>query len=434
MSERIPETLLKKALTGLATTVFAKPPPKTSAVSRVKLIEHDGPTDAPRPVDLDEVARRVVQRFSKGELPERSDLRHAAFCIWETQPSLVDNPFALQHYLEWVTHLHRKADFRRLAEAYVRCFDNPKDAIDQVAAVLSHTVNQVGGRWSERAQEYRIFDPHQGPRALARLALSQDVDPVHFLLERNHWPESLAMAGFARAAWIEGIGEISRTLMSERDRFQQLILWNGSRSHQILFSEMKGPFVNALTGPYKDSGPGDKSLRDLIMNFLLGALGDPRILPQKWVGLNEAAVIVNRWLVEQSFRQFLDVVEKISANEQQWEYRRAFWEGVYKKCQEKRIELRAWVVFAEEGAKAARKSFGSNVSFGVFRYNSPGLKELTPRLCLKSVIIFLWTGTRVGRAIFGENTLQIGDHNYSRIIINGPNLDTSHLGFAPKKI
>jgi len=68
-------------------------------------------------------------------------------------------------------------------------------------------------------------------------------------------------------------------------------------------------------------------------------------------------------------------VEKISANEQQWEYRRAFWEGLFKKCQATRIDLRAWVVFSDKGARTARELFGSNASFGVFRDTSLGLLE-----------------------------------------------------------
>src|SRR6516225_5132645 len=135
-------------------------------------------------------------------------------------------------------------------------------------------------------------------------------------------------------------------------------------------------FISAVKGTVCGcNGPTDGSLGDSIMNFLLGTVGDPRLSPQKWVGLDRAASVMNRWLVEQSFRQFLDIVEKISSNEQQWDYRRAFWEAVYKKCQDKRIEVHAWVVFSVKGARAARQSFGSNVSFGVFRDNSPELKE-----------------------------------------------------------
>ncbi len=367
--------LLKDAMAGLTNTISLKAPPKESAISRLKIKEYDSPIDTTKPVDLDQIAERVIRKFSKGELPERRDLQHASFCLWETVPTLLDNPAALDGYLQWIATLRRKSDFRRLAEAYVRCFNFRARDIQKIALTLSQNAPNVGGRWSERSKEYRIFDPQEGPRAVANLALAQEIDPVHFLRDRNQWSESLAIAGFAQAVWLEGLIEIDRSSQSESERFARLVQWNGPHKNEMLFPPLKASFVDAMVMPYEVGGPSDKSLRDSMMNFLLGTVGDPRLSPQKWVGLDNAASVMNRWLVEQSFRQFLDIVEKISSNEQQWDYRRAFWEGVYKKCQGKKIEVRAWVVFSHKGAKAARESFGSNVSFGVFRDNSPELKD-----------------------------------------------------------
>ena len=369
------EPLLKRAIASLTKTVSPKAPPKISAISRLKLIEYDSPLDLAKPIDLDEIAGRVRAKFSKGELPERCDLRHASFCIWETTPTLSGNTAALENYLKWILSLQRKSDFLRLAEAYVRCFNLGNRGIAKVALALSECAEKCGGRWAERSREYQIFDPKDGPRAVANIALSQEIDPIGFFRDRDQWAESLAVAGFAQAVWLAGLTEVGKSSRDERDRFERLVQWNGPRKDEILFPQLKAPFVDAMVMPYERHGPTDSLLRDSIMNFLLGTIGDPRLAPQKWVGLDRAASVMNWWLVEQSFRQFLDIVEKISSNEQQWDYRRAFWEGVYKKCQDKKIGISAWVVFSVRGAKAARQSFGSHVSFGVFRDNSPQLKD-----------------------------------------------------------
>jgi EH_Signature domain len=375
-TDRPIEPLTKNALGELAIPIFLKVPPETAEVSRASVPAYDNPVDAPRPVDLDEIAKRVVTAFSKGTLPDRRDLRHAAFCVWGTQPHLADRPVTLRTYLQWLSRIDRKADFRRLAEEYVRSFDAQTTGIEEVAATLARCAEKIGGRWGERARDYQIFDPHRGPLEIARVAISQDVDPVHFLRERDQWPESLAKAGLSRSVWLAGIKEIEKiTSGNERERFERLTQWNGADTQEILFSSLKAQFVAAVIRPYGNGGPADKSLRNAIVNFLLGVLGDPRLDSHKWIGLDDAVAVMNRWLVEQSFRQFLDIVEKISENEQQWEYRRAFWEGLFKKCQQTRTELHAWVVFAGKGAKAAREIFGSNASFGVFRDGSQALLE-----------------------------------------------------------
>jgi hypothetical protein len=266
------------------------------------LREYDSPLDLAKPVDLDEIAERVIAKFSKGELPDRRDSRHAPFCVWETTPTLSNNSTALANYLQWVIGLQRKSDFLRLAEAYVRCFNRGNPGIAMVASTLSQCAEKVGGRWAERSGEYRIFDPQEGPRAVAHIALSQEIDPIGFLRDRDQWAESLAVAGFAHAVWLEGLTEIGKSSRDERDRFERLIQWNGPRKDQILFPQLRAPFVDAMVTPYERHGPTDGSLGDSIMNFLLGAVGDPRLAPQKWVGIDRAASVMNRWLVEQSFR------------------------------------------------------------------------------------------------------------------------------------
>ena len=279
MSDNRPiETLIKNALSGLTVPTFLKSPPEIAEVSRANVLTYDNPVDTPRPVDLDEIAERVVTAFSKGELADRRDLRHAAFCVWGTQPCLAERPAALRTYLQWLSRLDRKADFRRLAEEYVRSFDARTTGIEEVAATLARCAEHVGGRWWERARDYHIFDPHLGPLEFARTAISQDVDPVHFLRERDQWPESLAKAGFSRSVWLDGIKEIVDTSRNELERFERLTQWNGVDAHEILFSSLKAHFVSTLIRPYENGGPADKSLRDSIVNFLLGALGDPRLI------------------------------------------------------------------------------------------------------------------------------------------------------------
>src|SRR5262249_13357479 len=111
--------------------------------------------------------------------------------------------------------------------------------------------------------------------------------------------------------------------------------------------------------------------RDLILGFLISRFGDPRVSPGGWIGMDDVVEILKRWLTEQSLRQFFDVLDKI-AQPHHWRYRRAFWQAYH----EHNLLRNAWVIFGPDGATEARRAFGRNVRFGVFR--SGGRKQVLP--------------------------------------------------------
>jgi hypothetical protein len=360
-------TAVKTALRELVSRGIFRDPPSSASISRLELTPYQGEVAPPKPLDLDEIAQRVVERFSRGLLPERRDLRHAGFCVWETKTRLADQSAGFEAYLKRIGSCARKSEYKRLAEAYFRAFDPNTPTLPKVAAILADLAPQIGADWGRRAADYCVFDPVRGPVELARIVLNQETDVINYLRNRDRMPESLANTRFAQAAWREGLSIIDAEVKEERERFDLLKRWNGPNERTILFEGDKLPLVDAIVAPYRKSGPEDKRLRDQILNYLLGILGDPRIRAERWTGLDGPRIVVNRWLVDQSFRQFLDVVEHISENAQHWEYRRAFWEAVHQKCEITNIPLNAWVVFASRGEHVAKKRFGSNTSFGVFR-------------------------------------------------------------------
>src|SRR5207249_1866958 len=75
------QTLLKDAISELKTIEFSHTPPNEAAISRLKLPSFDNPIDKSKPLDLDKIAKEIVEIFAKGGIPERRDVRHAAFCI-----------------------------------------------------------------------------------------------------------------------------------------------------------------------------------------------------------------------------------------------------------------------------------------------------------------------------------------------------------------
>lgn len=361
-----PETggeALKEALEQLPKQVGALKVPEKSAIARLRIAVYVGPPSPPRPINIEEVAYRVVEAFSTSKLPERKDLGLAAFCVWETQVRLVDIPPAMNGYLRYILEGARRSEVSRLAEAYWRGFSEGREYQSKVAETLGAWTISKSGSWVRRHAVYSVFDVKRGPARLAEIAEAEGIDIFSYLTSRDQMTESLAMGGFAEAAWIHGIRNIGSIDQQEQIRFDRLDSWNGRRTDSLLFPNAKRSFINALLQPYEKSEPA-RELRDQILNFVLGLLGDPRLKPENWIGVENAASVVTRWLVEQTFRQFLDVVEKISSHETQWEYRRAFWWGVYDKCQSRGVPMNVWVIFGATGAQVARNLFGKNVSFG----------------------------------------------------------------------
>ncbi|NLH82867.1 MAG: hypothetical protein GX458_18785, partial [Phyllobacteriaceae bacterium] len=81
----------------------------------------------------------------------------------------------------------------------------------------------------------------------------------------------------------------------------------------------------------------------------------------RWTACPISRQIARRWLTELTLRQFLDVVDRVAA-ENQWKYRRAFWNALW----EKDAVDAAWVIFESHGAHEARRMFGEEIEFGRF--------------------------------------------------------------------
>jgi hypothetical protein len=124
---------------------------------------------------------------------------------------------------------------------------------------------------------------------------------------------------------------------------------------------LRGEVARAIVMPFGDRIPGAAD-RDLILSFLVSRFGDPRVKRAGWIGMDDVAEVLKRWLTEQSLRQFFDVVDRI-APDGAWKYRRAFWKAYH----DAGLIQNAWVVFGPDGAAEVRRSFGRDVRFGIFK-------------------------------------------------------------------
>lgn len=310
-------------------------------------------------VDLDTVADRFLLSIRHGSEPSASDWNKITWCLWSTQPAVAEHDVALDAVLGRVTRMRRKRPYRQLASVYLADFSPDRPRLDRVAKVLAAYAPAAGDPWSRLQIAHGIFDGTHAISRLARILLREDLSIQRFMEAVG---SGLAESGFAEAVHAEGLKWFQETpIFSAAERLDAVRHWSLRPNDTMIFDHCRGELARAVVKPFGDRVPATSD-RDQILGFLVGRFGDPRVKPAPWIRMNDVAETIKRWLTEQSLRQFFDVVDRI-APDRAWRYRRAFWKAYH----DASLIQNAWVVFGSDGAAEARRSFGKDVRFGVFK-------------------------------------------------------------------
>lgn len=311
-------------------------------------------------VDLDEVAARLIAALDAGEEPSPLDWRHAPWCLWRAEPPLATHDRALTRLLSEIMRSERRGPYRRLASVYLIDYAPERPRIGEIGRALAARAAAAGAPWHDLQRDYRLFDGPEGVRGLTEAALAGR-ETVPALLGRRGLTAIMAGSGLAEASHLDGLSLLAgRPAASATAHLDQVRGWCLAADNSLLYQAHRAAMVNALVMPFRGMMPSAAD-RDALGGFLLARFGDPRVKPGNWIGMDEAAAILKRWLTEQSLRQFFDVVDRI-APDGMWKYRRAFWSAYHARD----LILNAWVVFGRDGAQEARRSFGKDIVFGRF--------------------------------------------------------------------
>jgi len=159
--------------------------------------------------------------------------------------------------------------------------------------------------------------------------------------------------------------------MQPAHRLEAVSSWCGKRRDTAPFERHRGLIADALVMPHADKLP-DKPVRDRMLAFLLEKFRDPRTHSARWTPM-KCTDVVRRWLIEQSLRQFLDVVDEI-ALDRHWKYRRAFWTAVY----DRNLISDACVIFDKAGEARARRLFKGETPYSTWIKGGSGSKTIEP--------------------------------------------------------
>ncbi len=333
------------------------------------------------PKDYDIIAQELIDKYYRGEKYTNRDYKDAAWCLWQTTPSLATYEEIFNNIIEKLQETPNRRLFNNYAASFIQSYDSDNSQIARLSAVLQYLVYQWNNPWAALEQNYTFFDMHQGPHLLAQAALSRKMSIVE-LLSKHGLPSSDSESGYVRMATARALENIAQSRDNRHlERIQTIKSFALTDNLKLRFSGQDKLVADALIKPFQGITP-EKNIKDEYLRLILSLFSDPRLHPARWAYMPELANIIRGWLTEQSLRQFLDIVDE-TAIQRMWKYRRAFWEAVY----EEGLVSEAWVVLDDLGAKLAKSKYGKDVSFA--RYS--GGKRSALILRIHNGIVVEWS-------------------------------------------
>ncbi|MBF0295712.1 MAG: Hpt domain-containing protein [Magnetococcales bacterium] len=173
--------------------------------------------------------------------------------------------------------------------------------------------------WKERCERFHLLEP-EGPMAFAN-ALYRGETTLHALCQQAGLQGDLATGGFVRRGLTHLLERMGRYAEKDGLRHEELKnLLHGLRDQQGRFRTLVSGFATRLAEvllrPFQNQ-EAETQLRNLVRNFLLGYLGDPRTHPAAWQAVDPAArAVILAWLagrpkqVDDKLRLFIQEANK----------------------------------------------------------------------------------------------------------------------------
>ncbi|MBF0179716.1 MAG: Hpt domain-containing protein [Magnetococcales bacterium] len=153
--------------------------------------------------------------------------------------------------------------------------------------------------WKERCERFHLLEP-DGPMTFAS-ALYRGEATLHELCQQAGLQGDLATGGFVRRGLTHLLEMMGRYAEKDGLRHEELkTLLHGLRDQQGRFRTLVSGFATRLAEvllrPFQDR-EAETKLRNMVRDFLLGYLGDPRTHPAAWQGVPpEARAVILAWL------------------------------------------------------------------------------------------------------------------------------------------
>ncbi|MBV1700625.1 MAG: hypothetical protein KGQ46_02250 [Hyphomicrobiales bacterium] len=359
-----------------------------------------------QPVDLDAISSRIHAALADGQSLSIRDLRLAPWCLWASATPLSQKIDQVEKLLRQIVAADRRRAFRVLATVWMTYCRPGGLCVSRIGDFLVTYIQALGSPWREAHQAFGLFSVALGPLGLAQIAMQGGLTPDEVLTALGFRDPS-SYTHYRHEAFRLGFEQFARESSFEPIKRLDLLKRWTLDAGRLRIESLRAAAVAAALHPFEYDMP-DKDIRDAYLDFILPWMKDPRIGKGSWINCDKAEAIVRRWLMEQSLRQFFEVVDEVAETEH-WSYRRAFWNALYAKGY---IDD-AWVIFESSGAKQARNMFGKDISFGRFSGGSVQLGHSVLLLRVGPLVIAEWSHSSPC-SIWDENENERGPGFYDR--------------------
>ena len=254
--------------------------------------------------------------------------------------------------------LQKRSALFALLDAYLDGFDSSDEAIRWLSDRLTKITRDWPWRetdvWPEKIVNFDLLSPDVAPVRLAVEMLSSSNDQRLILDRAGLDTDGRRKGGLGLAAFTAACQQVRQLNGSKAIQPQMALMdWAALSSTPLAFPAAWPQFAGALFEPWRTNEPSPPH-RTALLERAMAHAGDPRISPQRWRPVQDAAAeayaTILRWLTQTSVRQFFDIVsETMTDRPDMWRERRTFWEQYLDANQ---IDA-AWVAFGADGARRA---------------------------------------------------------------------------------
>jgi hypothetical protein len=314
-------------------------PASARAVER--LSAQDAAPAVPAQSILDALRRdlktREKKRNSFSDMTNR-EFRLVPWLLWSNEDPLAALPGLLEEVVARAAR--RKSILRVLIEAWLQGYRSGADKLREASLAISQLISKVDHgsivSWRRLDGRLGLFQAPNSPKRFATWLLSSrdtgSADLSIMLKESGFDDPMRAASGYMRAVQDEVLLLAPDTIAtSEHSAPTQRILEFLRHDKRLRFHEPipAGAVARSLLTPWlRKNADIDEAKRQLVQQFLLAYLGDPRLRPAFWDAAGpEATALMKRWLTKASLDAFFSIIRE-HALDGHWRYREAFW-GAY---------------------------------------------------------------------------------------------------------
>lgn len=325
---------------------------------------------SPENSTLDDLYKKYIAALSTSnwQIIGKKEWRLLPWLLWDTDKPLIHEKILVDKYLEVIDRSTSTRPLKTLIYVYLRSYPlsiNDGGTISRfIINKLNYHTKGVLDEWRIRQQRYSIISGLHDNNTITSYIINNN-NSVNNSLDSLGLSSELALIGMSKEIYKDVLKYLlnSDPYSINQRLLKRIIEWS-LLSNRLRFPDLRTLLINSLLQPWVDIDPNDE-IKDLLLEFLLESIGDPRIDIGKWQGVNDSSqIVIRKWLVKETLEDFFKILDK-TAVDSHWRYRKQFWISYYNKD----AINDAWIALGPEALHYAINAFGNRFNAAILDGN-----------------------------------------------------------------